>query len=525
MMKKMTFSLWLVIGIGCWCDSTLQSQERRSTVVGVDKQRAEKKGGGASVGGKQTSREGVPFSDPKPPKVVKVPEDVQSPVAKTFDRLKFHATPKALPEGAITEDWPRFLGPNDDATSGETKLLAAFPEGGPKVVWEMEKGTGYTSPVIVGGCLVYFHRLGDEEVVECLEPETGKRFWSFSYPVEYRDRYGYSNGPRASPVISEGKIYTLGVTSVLTCLDLKTGTRLWQRDLDVEFDVAEYFFGHGSCPLLYQGKVIVSLGGGGDLAVVAFDQHTGKLLWGTKHEWRASYSSPLVKTLQGKPRLLVLMGGDTKPPTGGLLCIDPENGHLFDAFPWRADMYTSVNATMPVVVGDDQVYISECYVSGGILLKLGEDLKWSEVWKAPDFGMHWTTPQVDDGYLYGYRGRNEPDAWLACYEIATGKEMWQKDLEWKIDVNGRDYKMKMLRGCLLKADGRYYSQGELGSLGIVDLSPQGAELKQVVQLFNARSTWSLPVVSQGLLYIVQHEPDQVGSAGRRVICYDLRAGK
>lgn len=465
------------------------------------------------------------FRDPKPPGVFKVPADALVPEVKVFDRLKFHAAPKPLPQGAVTEDWPRFLGPNDDATTGEAKLLSAFPEDGPKVVWEMEKGTGYTSPVIVDGRLVYFHRLGDEETIECLEPETGKRFWGFSYPVEYRDRYGYNNGPRASPVISEGKVYTLGVRSVLTCLDLKTGMKLWQRDLDSEFDVAEYFFGHGSCPLLYQGKVIVSLGGADDLAVAAFDQHTGKLVWGTKHQWHASYSSPLVKTLRGKPRLLVLMGGDTDPPTGGLLCIDPESGKLHDAFPWRADMYTSVNAATPVVAGDKQVYISECYINGGILLELDEGLEWREVWKAPDFGMHWMTPVQSGGYLYGYRGRSEPDAWLACYEITSGKEMWRENLEWNIDLKGRAYRMQMQRGSLLKADGRYYSLGELGSLGILDLSPKGVELKQVVQLFTARSTWSLPVVSQGLLYIVQHEPDQVGSSGRRVICYDLRAGK
>jgi outer membrane protein assembly factor BamB len=463
------------------------------------------------------------FSDPKPPQVFQVPADAPTPEAKAFDRLKYHAAPKPLAKGAVTENWPRFLGPHDDATTGESKLLAIFPESGPKVVWEMEKGTGYTSPVIVDGRLVYFHRIDDEEVIECLEPETGKRFWSFSYPVEYRDRYGYNNGPRASAVISEGKVYTLGVRSMLTCLELKTGTKLWQRDLDAEFDVAEYFFGHGSCPLLYQGKVIVSIGGKDDLAVAAFDQHTGKLVWGTRQEWHASYASPIVKNLRGKPRLLVYQGGDTKPPTGGLLCIDPGSGKLHDAYPWRADMYTSVNASTPVMVGDNQVYISECYVNGGILLELDENLKWREVWKAPDFGMHWTTPQVSDGFLYGYRGRNEPDAWLACYEVATGKEKWRKDLEWEIDVNGRDYKMKMLRGSLLQADGRFYSLGELGSLGIVELSPQGVEMKQVVQLFTARSTWSLPVVSQGLLYIVQHEPDQMGDAGRRVICYDLRA--
>ncbi|MCB1229284.1 MAG: PQQ-like beta-propeller repeat protein [Verrucomicrobiae bacterium] len=472
------------------------------------------------------SAPGDEYSDPKPPEVFEVPASATVPEAKEWDRVTYHAPPKPLPEGAVTEDWPRFLGPNDNAISGETRLLDGLPEGGPKKVWELEKGTGYTSPVIADGRLVLFDRLGDEERVDCLDPETGKRFWEFAYPVEYRDRYGFHNGPRASAVINAGKVYTLGVTSVLTCLDLKTGTKLWQRDLDAEFDIAPYFFGHGSCPLVYDGKVIVNLGGADQLSVAAFDQNTGKMLWGTRHEWRSSYASPVVKTLRGKPRLLVFAGGDTKPPIGGLLCIDPDTGELFDAYPWRADKYESVNGSTPVAVGDDRVYISDCYVKGGVLLELTEDLKWKEVWKAPDFGIHWNTPLVKDGCLYAFRGRNEPDAWLACYDVKTGQEMWREDPEWEFEMSGgRGYKLRFFRGSILQADGRSWALSELGTLAMLDLSPQGVEIKDRTQLFLAQSTWSLPVVYHGLLYIAQHEPNMLDNTPPRIICYDFRAEK
>ena len=467
------------------------------------------------------------FADPGPPEVSEVPGDATAPEATDWDRLKYHAPPKPLPEGAVTENWPRFLGPNDNVISGETRLLEAFPEGGPKIVWEMEKGTGYTSPVIVDGRLVMFDRVGDKERIDCLDPETGKRFWEFAYPVEYRDRYGFSNGPRASAILDSGNVYTLGVTSVLTCLDLETGTRLWQRDLDAEFDVAPYFFGHGSCPIVYDGKVIVNLGGAGDLCVAAFDQHSGKLLWGTKYPWNSSYASPVVKTLQGQPRLLVLAGGDSDPPVGGLLCIDPETGELHDAFPWRADKYESVNGSTPVLAGENRVYISDCYQIGGVLLELTEDLKWKEVWKAPDFGIHWVTPLVKDGHLYGFRGRNEPDAWLACYDVATGEERWREEnLQWSTPgPGGRDYNMSFFRGNLLEADGRTWALGELGTLAILDLSPEGVEVVDRTQLFLARSTWSLPVLHRGLLYVSQHEQDHLENAPPRLICYDLRASE
>ncbi len=463
------------------------------------------------------------FTDPAPPEVHEVPAGAESPEPQSFDRLTFHGAPKPLAADAVTADWPRFLGPNDDGTTPETRLLNTFPETGPALVWEMEKGDSYTAPVIQGAHLVYFHRLDGAETVECLHPETGKRYWSYSYPTDYRDRYGFNSGPRASAVLADGRVYTLGVTSILTCLDLKTGMAIWQRDLQSEFGVPQYFFGHGSCPLVYQGKVIVNMGSPDNLSVAAFDAMNGKMLWGTRHEWRSSYASPVVKPLQGKDRLLVFAGGESDPTFGGLMCIDPETGELFDAYPWRAERRESVNASSPVVVDGDRVFVSECYQKGGVLLELSKDLKWREVWKAPDFGMHWMTPVAHDGYLYGFRGYKTFDAWLAGYRLEDGNEQWREEFEWNLTVNGRDFGMSFLRGSLLWADDRFYAQGESGSFAILDLTPEGASIKVNSQLFLAPSTWSLPVVCRGLLYIVQHESSPVDGTPPRVLCYDLRA--
>jgi len=465
-----------------------------------------------------------PLDDPAPPDVNEVP-DGQSPIATDFDRVTFFAEPKARAADAVDADWPRFLGPNDDASSPETHLLAKFSEGGLAKIWEMKKGSGYTSPVIVDGKLVFFDRIEDEEVIDCLDPATGKRFWSHAYPVVYRDRYGFNNGPRASAVIDSGKVYTLGVTSQLTCLDLATGALIWQRDLMKEFDRASMFFGHGACPIIYEGKVIVPLGTNGmdeGWSVLAFDQNTGKIIWGTRHEWNASYSSPIIATLQGKPRLLVLQGGESDPAFGGLLCIDPNDGTLHDEFAWRPDKYESVNGATPVAVGGDRIFITTSYQHGATMLQLNEDLKWEQLWEAPMFGIHWMTPIAIDGTLYGFRGRNEPDAWLAAYDVETGKELWQHDPQWGIPLpSGREYQMKYLRGSLLQADGRTYALGELGTLGIFELTSGGAKELDKTQLFLSRSTWSLPVLHKGLLFVSQHEADTDGNPPR-LICYDLR---
>jgi outer membrane protein assembly factor BamB len=465
------------------------------------------------------------WSDPAPPEVRKVPEEAAELIAEGYEGLTFHAAAKPRAASAINAEWHRFLGPNDDGTTPETNLLSKFPDSGLSVVWEMEKGTAYTSPVIADGRLVFFTRFEDRETIMALDPQTGKKFWQQDYAVEYRDRYGFNNGPRASAVIDDGKVYTLGVTSVLSCLDLKSGTVLWRRDLDAEFEVEDYFFGHGACPIVHGGKVIVNLGGADGLCVAAFDQQDGKLVWGTRHEWRASYASPIVKQLRGEDRLLVFAGGDSRPAVGGLLCIDPNSGELLDEFSWRSDKYESVNGSTPIVVGDNRVYISDCYSKGGVMLELGEDLKWMELWQAADFGLHWNTPQLLDGYLYGFRGRNEPDAWLACYSAQSGEEKWRDDLQWNVKVGDSDYRMAFFRGSILQADGRFYCLGELGSFAVLAMDSTGVQVTSRAQLFTARSTWSLPVVSNGLLYLMQHEDGYDDSSLARMICYDLRAGE
>src|SRR5580765_334897 len=102
----------------------------------------------------------------------------------TRGQTRVHRKPKPLAKGAVTQDWPAFLGPSHNATSTETKLSRMLP---PPLVWEFPKGSGYASPAIVGERLVFLHRLGNDEVVECLHPETGSSQWQFRYPTAFED--------------------------------------------------------------------------------------------------------------------------------------------------------------------------------------------------------------------------------------------------------------------------------------------------------------------------------------------------
>jgi outer membrane protein assembly factor BamB len=448
---------------------------------------------------------------------------------ESHGRLHFFAAPKPLSEGAVTEDWPRFLGATDNSVSRETKLLKDWPDGLVKV-WEVEKGEGYTAPTFAGDRGVFFHRLGDKETVECFAPESGKRYWLYDYAIEFQSEIGYSNGPKTSAVIDGGHVYTCGVTARLHALDLKTGKVAWQHDLMADYKIPQYFFGYGATPLVWEDRVLVNVGGRdpddqvGGVCVAAFDKVTGKELWTVRDEWGASYASPVMVKLHGKECLAVFAGGKSDPASGGLLTIDPKDGRVLDRFPWRADMVFSANASTPIAVGGNRVFLSECYRNGAVMLEFDENFKSKPVWKQPRFGLHWMQPILKDGYLYGFAGRNEPDVELACCEVATGKIVWRKDLRWTDRVGVRDMVRSFFRGTLLDVDGSTLCLGEHGALAWLDLSPQGVEIKARTQLFLAPESWSLPVVHRGLLYITQNDEDRGGGSSKpRWICYDFRA--
>ena len=459
--------------------------------------------------------------------------------ATEWAAVTFFKAPKPLAKDAITEDWPRFLGPRDNCISKETSILKKWPEGGPVKVWEMAKGTGYTAPVISGDRLYYFHRIDNKETLVCLHPETGRRYWSFDYPVVYEDLYGYNNGPRASPVLDAGRVYIAGVTAMLHCLDAKTGDVIWKKDLSAKYNVPQYFFGYGPAPLVLDGRLIVNAGGRSKTpdvpgakgtCVAAFDKATGEELWTVQDEWGASYASPVAGALHGKKVALVFAGGKSEPAHGGLLCIDPLSGKVHDRFPWRADMRFSVNASTPIFLKGNRVYISETYEKGGVMLEYDKELKSRVVWKAPEFGLHWNTPVLHEGFLYAFPGRNEPDASLACFDAATGESQWSKVMTWKFKApgpGGRVYELTggYFRGSLLRIDGRFLCLGELGTLATMELTPKGVVETQRVDLFRARETWSLPVVCRGLLYVSQHGRAITGKQPTRLICYDFRESR
>lgn len=451
-------------------------------------------------------------------------------------------------EGAAArtgEDWPVFLGLRGTGVSGERGLLAEWPKGGPPVLWKRAVGEGYTAPSILGDRLVFFHRVEDEERVECLSASSGEVLWTHSDPTSFNDPYGYNGGPRCSPVLAGKRCYVFGAEGRLSCLDLETGRPVWQRETAREFKIPRAFFGVGSTPVLEGNLLLVMVGGHPQSGVVAFDAETGKTAWEsvgpgdfpepTRRIERdrppvklASYSSPIVATLHGRRQLLCLM----RP---GLVSLDPQTGSVNFSTWFRSPIHDSVNAARPVVMGD-RIFLSSAYDAGAQVLRVGEDGKSLEtVWSDPEaMETHWSTTIEHHGYLYGFSGRHEPGSNLRCIRASDGKLMWRtrdvnedEEPDAKAGLGMTEPKFYG-RGSALLADGRLIVMAERGTLALVELNPEKfREISRVKYPELGYPCWTAPVLSRGRLYVTGSKQFR-GIGGfpeyaYHLICLDLKA--
>ena len=228
---------------------------------------------------------------------------------------------------------------------------------------------------------------------------------------------------------------------------------------------------------------------GNGCGIVAFDKRTGAVKFKITDEL-ASYSSPVTATINGRRWGFVFA-------RGGLVGFEPATGKVDFHYPWRARILESVNASNPVITGD-QVMISECYSVGSSLLKVkpgGYDVVWSDGRKRDQaMATHWNTPIQIDGYVYGSSGRHTAEAELRCIELASGKVQWSEP--------------RLTRCSLLYVDGHFICLGEDGVLRLLKLDPKRYEEVAKVTLKSDDGlpllkypAWAAPILSHGLLYV------------------------
>ncbi|HEY1170162.1 MAG TPA: PQQ-binding-like beta-propeller repeat protein [Verrucomicrobiae bacterium] len=317
------------------------------------------------------------------------------------------------------QDWPQILGPNRDGIYSGPALATSWSKEGPKVLWQKNVGSGFAGPSVRDGKLILFHRLANEEIIDCLNATNGTNIWQFKYPTAYTDNFGFDNGPRAVPTITSNTVVTFGADGILTALNFKDGTKLWQVNTRKEFGADKGFFGLACSPLVDGSTIIVNIGGENSAGIVAFELVTGKVKWKTNDN-EASYSSPAIATINGQRLALVFH-------RAGLAALGPTDGKVVFDHPWRSRENASVNAATPLIIGN-RIFISASYDTGASLFELTGD-KPKAIWSNDDsMSNQYATSVHAKGYLYGLHGRHDfpGGTELRCVELATGKVMWTK---------------------------------------------------------------------------------------------------
>ncbi len=380
---------------------------------------------------------------------------------------------------ATAGDWPQWLGPNRDGVTPEK--VAPWKET-PKFVWRMSVGEGHSSPVVVGD-RVFLHtkvKDKDEEEITAYEAKTGKELWKYSYPRSaFKSVFGV--GPRATPAVSDGKLYALGVTGILSCLETDKGKMLWQVDTLKEFKANNLFFGISTSPMVESGRVLVNVGGPG-ASIVAFNKDKGDVAWKSLDD-KATYSSPIGYGT-GKDRQIIFLTGQ------GLVSVSPADGTMNWKFPLVDKLAES--STTPVVVGNTLIGSSVTY--GAAALKLeAKDGKpsYTELWKNPSLSCYFSTPvPVGKETVYMVTGSILPPQAvnLRCVEVATGKELWTKA------------KVGKHHAALLRTgDDKLLMHDDGGNLTLIDPSPK--EYKELARAKVCGTTWAHPAIANGLIYV------------------------
>lgn len=383
-------------------------------------------------------------------------------------------------------DAPEFRGPKRDGIyRGPGNLNLASP----RRLWKQPIGGGYAAFSVIGNVAVTIEQRREREAVVAYEARTGEELWVHSYPALFSEQLG-GDGPRATPTIADGKVFSLGATGHLVCLDGKSGEPLWAVDILEANQVKNLDWGMSGSPLVFDGKVVVQPGtrdgSAQSRAVWALDVRSGEPRWKAGAHG-ASYASPMLATLSGKRQILIF-------DADGVAGLDPDGGAELWRYEWKSQF--EINAAQPVIVDGDRLLVTS--QTGAALLKLTESggtFKAEELWTNTQLKGNYASPILWDGSLYGL-----DMGMLACLDLESGKRRWKKG--------------RYGHGQLLLAGGTLVILSEKGELAFVAARPDQFD-EQFLQPLLEGKTWNTPTLANGLLLIRNH---------LEAAAYDLGAG-
>jgi outer membrane protein assembly factor BamB len=415
----------------------------------------------------------------------------------------------SLAPAALADDWPQWLGPQRDGVWRETGIFAKFPTNGPPIRWRTPIAAGYAGPAVAGGRVCVTDRIaaprragsssggsrgsipGTERVL-CLNEADGKILWQHEYDCAYN--VDYPAGPRATPTVHDGHVFTLGTEGSLFCFEAASGKIAWSRELKKDYNVETPVWGFAGHPLVDGDKLICLVGGEGSVAV-AFDRNTGKELWRALSAREPGYCPPMIYEAGGR-RQLILWHPES------LNSLDPETGKVYWTIKYAARSGLAISTPRP---RGDRLFITSFY-NGPLMVRLHADKpEATELWRGSSSserntdGLHSiiSTPFFDEGHIYGVCSYGQ----LRCLRAETGARLW----ETLAATTGRE--ARWANAFLIKHGDRFFLANEKGELIIARLTPQGYEEISRAQLLQPTNTaggrdvvWSHPAFANRCVY-------------------------
>jgi len=389
----------------------------------------------------------------------------------------------------LAEDWPQWLGLNRNGISPE-KDITGWGQEKPTINWRTSIGIGYSSFAVVDNKCYTMGNVDNNDFIYCINTADGKTIWKQSYPCT-KDKFGY-HGPRSTPVVDNGFVYTLSLSGDIMCWNADSGKQKWKTTL-ASLGLSYARWGFSCSPMILGDNLIIQSG-----KIVALNKDTGKLVWKSKASALAAYSSPTSFTL-GNKTLIAGFAGD------GLHVVDSTNGKHKYSFKWKTSY--NMNAVTPIV-NKDTMFIASGYRVGSGMLNLKQN-KAVLKWKTKDLANHCANSVMFNGYLFGFSGnvKSKGERVLQCLNIADGKLMWSKK--------------GLGAGTLIVADDKLIILGEKGQLLIAEASgKQFTPLTSTQTILpNTDYCWTPPVISNGKLFCRGYA-EKTGKSD--IVCIDLK---
>jgi outer membrane protein assembly factor BamB len=381
------------------------------------------------------------------------------------------AGPAMSERGFRRVEWPGFRGPRRDGVVRGVRIETDWSRTPPAPLWRKPIGPGWSSFAVNGDVIYTQEQRGEDEVVSAYNLQTGEPVWRHRDAVRFYESNG-GPGPRGTPTLSNGRVYTLGATGILNALDARNGSRIWSRNAATDTGVTIPDWGVASSPLVIDDLVIVAVSG----RLVAYGTATGDQRW-LGPTGGSGYSSPHLVTIDGIPQILLLRGSRT-------ISVAPADGTLL----WEHTWEPGVGIVQPALISNGDVLITVGDAMGGVgmrRLAIARKPTWTveERWTSRGLKPYFNDLVVHEGHAYGFDG-----SILACIDLANGERKWK---------GGRFGHGQMI---LLPDQDVLLVLSEDGELALVAASPDKFTEIARVPALDAK-TWNHPVLVGDVLLV------------------------